>query len=271
MSHSAERIAALEARIDELERSRSRPVPRLPRLGRRLALLALSVALLLPAGAVLASHQFSDVPTSHQFHNSIDAIADAGITTGCGGGKYCPNGLVTRGQMAAFLNRLGALTPGSAPKVNADRLDGKHASQLSRVAGMQTASPTVIPVFSEIQHGSDLVITAPSAGFVLVNAAVTFNRGNCTSWCQASMRVVHAESGVSTVSASIGETETGVTGRWMNDTASVSYVFPVAAGANTFRILLDRTNDSDADGSLSGGTATATALFTPFGPTGSAP
>ncbi len=127
MSSSPDRISALEARIDELESARTKPM-RSSRLGRRLAVLALAVALMLPAGAVLASHQFSDVPTSHQFHNSIDAIADAGITTGCGGGRYCPSGLVTRGQMAAFLNRLGALAPGSAPKVNALRLNGNRMS-----------------------------------------------------------------------------------------------------------------------------------------------
>jgi len=120
-----QRIAMLDARIAELEqRTRSRPM----RPPRRLLVLVLAAALLLPAGAVLASHQFTDVPTSHQFHNSIDAIADAGITTGCGGGRYCPNGLVTRGQMAAFLNRLGALAPGSAPKVNALRLNGNRMS-----------------------------------------------------------------------------------------------------------------------------------------------
>ena len=29
----------------------------------------------------------------------------AGITSGCGGGRFCPDGLVTRGQMATFLSR----------------------------------------------------------------------------------------------------------------------------------------------------------------------
>ena len=81
----------------------------------------------LPAAAI-ASHQFSDVPTSHRFHDDIDAIADAGVTLGCGDGKYCPAAFVTRGQMAAFLNRLGALAEGTTPVVNADRVDGLDAS-----------------------------------------------------------------------------------------------------------------------------------------------
>jgi len=35
----------------------------------------------------------------------INSFAAEGITTGCGGGHYCPTGLVTREQMAAFLHR----------------------------------------------------------------------------------------------------------------------------------------------------------------------
>jgi hypothetical protein len=40
------------------------------------------------------------------FHEAdINRLAAAGITTGCGGGQYCPSGSVTREQMAAFLHR----------------------------------------------------------------------------------------------------------------------------------------------------------------------
>ncbi len=77
---------------------------------------------------VIASHQFSDVPTTSGFHADIDAIAAAGVTAGCGPGKYCPKDFVTREQMAAFLNRLGALGPGKTPVVDADRLDGLDGS-----------------------------------------------------------------------------------------------------------------------------------------------
>ena len=36
---------------------------------------------------------------------SINATAEAGLTGGCGDGKYCPSTAVTREQMAAFLLR----------------------------------------------------------------------------------------------------------------------------------------------------------------------
>jgi len=51
------------------------------------------------------SPTFNDVLTSHPFFNSIEAMAASGITGGCGGGNYCPDDPLTRGQMAAFLAR----------------------------------------------------------------------------------------------------------------------------------------------------------------------
>ena len=48
---------------------------------------------------------FSDVPQSYLFHGAIEKIARKGITTGCGSGNYCPDNLVTRGEMAVFLLR----------------------------------------------------------------------------------------------------------------------------------------------------------------------
>ncbi len=46
---------------------------------------------------------FPDAPTDHQFFQYIEALAASGITGGCGGGNYCPDQPVTRGQMAVFL------------------------------------------------------------------------------------------------------------------------------------------------------------------------
>ena len=78
----------------------------LPRLiGAGIALCAVAVPV------AWASHQFTDVPDGHQFHEEISAIAVAGIT----GGKtcdppgtpatYCPTENVNRQAMAAFLRR----------------------------------------------------------------------------------------------------------------------------------------------------------------------
>jgi len=62
-----------------------------------------------PAPAVAT---FNDVPTSHPFFQFVEALAKSGITSGCGGGAYCPGQPLTRGQMAVFLARgLGLAWP----------------------------------------------------------------------------------------------------------------------------------------------------------------
>ena len=46
---------------------------------------------------------FSDVPCSSNFAPWINELVAEGITSGCGGGNYCPNNPVNRQQMAVFL------------------------------------------------------------------------------------------------------------------------------------------------------------------------
>jgi plastocyanin len=46
---------------------------------------------------------FADVPTTDSRFRYVEALVAAGITGGCGGGNFCPDSPVTRGQMAVFL------------------------------------------------------------------------------------------------------------------------------------------------------------------------
>jgi hypothetical protein len=48
---------------------------------------------------------FGDVPTTYWAASFIKQLAADGITVGCGNGNYCPEGPVTRAQMAVFLLR----------------------------------------------------------------------------------------------------------------------------------------------------------------------
>jgi subtilisin-like proprotein convertase family protein len=52
---------------------------------------------------------FGDVSASTYGCAWIEQLAAEGITTGCGGGNYCPNQTVDRAQMAAFLTRSRSL------------------------------------------------------------------------------------------------------------------------------------------------------------------
>jgi hypothetical protein len=46
---------------------------------------------------------FTDVPANGFAAAWIEELAERGLTSGCGGGKYCPASVVSRAQMAAFL------------------------------------------------------------------------------------------------------------------------------------------------------------------------
>jgi hypothetical protein len=52
-----------------------------------------------------ATASFGDVRTSHPFFQFVEAVARSGISAGCGGGNYCPDAPLTRGQMAVFLSK----------------------------------------------------------------------------------------------------------------------------------------------------------------------
>lgn len=113
---------------------------RVPKKWARMGMTVLVTALIVAPLTAIASHSFTDVPDSNTFHEDIAAIADAGVTFGCNpptNDEYCPNDNVTRGQMAAFMNRLGALGPGKTPVANAaTALEAEHATTAD------TASPT---------------------------------------------------------------------------------------------------------------------------------
>src|ERR1700730_1623527 len=52
-----------------------------------------------------ATATFADVPTTHVFYQYIEALSAAGVTAGCGGGNFCPDASITRGQMAVVISK----------------------------------------------------------------------------------------------------------------------------------------------------------------------
>lgn len=232
---------------------------RVPRRIRRPVLLPLVIGALLAAPvAVLASHQFTDVPADHPFHNDIAAVAAAGVTSGCAAGRYCPDAFVTRGQMAAFLNRLGALAAEKPPVVNADRLDGRHANELSRISSATSASGTVLTT-TPTAMGPAVEITAPSDGYVLVVSSATVqNNGvggvTCTATCNVQSRVRHVQTGAQSIESIV--TLPSLATAYGNVTAM--YVFPVDAGINTFTTMVNRHS---GNGDLNMWTNNLSAIF----------
>jgi hypothetical protein len=58
---------------------------------------------------------FADVPETSPFCRWIEEIASRGISSGCGGGNYCPIQPVSREQMAVFVLRAWDPTVNPAP------------------------------------------------------------------------------------------------------------------------------------------------------------
>lgn len=79
------------------------------RFRRRVGAIAAAVALVtaIPI-AVFASHSFTDVPDSNEFHGSIEWMKNNGVTVGCNpptNTAFCPDDNVTREQMSSFMRR----------------------------------------------------------------------------------------------------------------------------------------------------------------------
>ena len=96
-----------------------------------------------PAGARAAE----DVPPGGFFVDddgsthepAINALAAAGFTDGCGQGRFCPEEVVTRGQMATFLARVLDLDDArrlrstmSAGSAHRDVIDSVFASGITK-------------------------------------------------------------------------------------------------------------------------------------------
>ncbi|CAN5149313.1 hypothetical protein BH23CHL9_BH23CHL9_06510 [soil metagenome] len=79
-----------------------------------------------------SKYYFSDI-WGNKHADSINAAREAGLTSGCGGTKYCPTGRVTRGQMASFLARALNL-PRASRDYFWDDNGSKHEDAINRVA-----------------------------------------------------------------------------------------------------------------------------------------
>lgn len=87
--------------------------------------LSLCLCLGLSAPALAAGPTFSDVPTNHWAYASVEKMADEGVMSGIGNGKFNPTGTVSNGEFFTMLIR--AFYPkslASAQKVYGSGSDG---------------------------------------------------------------------------------------------------------------------------------------------------
>ncbi len=88
-----------------------------------------------------ATSPFSDIGGS-SFRDEIEWLAAEGITSGCGAGRFCPERLVTRGQMASFLTRMFDLAPSTTDRFDDDeRAATRRPSTRSPLPESRPAAP----------------------------------------------------------------------------------------------------------------------------------
>jgi zinc D-Ala-D-Ala carboxypeptidase len=80
----------------------------------------------------LGSAAFSDTATSIYRHD-IDWLAARGITRGCDEGRYCPDALVSREQMASFLVRMFQIPPAAHDAFDDDD-ESQHEPAINALA-----------------------------------------------------------------------------------------------------------------------------------------
>jgi hypothetical protein len=231
---------------------------------RRLTVVGIVALMLAVPVAVSANHLFSDVPTSSTYHTTVARLAGAGITGGCGGGKYCPNAAVTRGQMAAFLNR--GLGRGSGGEFGTDDddwasiLDYSAAAETSLISGGGGGGTAHVFATSTISlwTSEDGVCPCEVQAF-LVNA--TTDESSLTQYAMIGTEEAPADPEVLPLTT---YAETNLT---------VSYLFTVASGALNDLVLVVKvipTTVPTAPG-LTGYTAGIQAIYVPFGSDGTNP
>ncbi len=185
---------------------------RVPKRWVRVAMIVGVTALIVAPLTAIASHSFTDVPDSNTFHSDIEWMKDSGVTKGCNpptNSEYCPDDNVTRGQMAAFMNRfagyIGATdgTPAHADHatnadnaINADdatdsdMLDGKDSTAYRTVSVGANCDQSGGNVCDTSGTLATLNIDAPAAGVVTLKYQISLvetdtGEGLIQAWANA--------------------------------------------------------------------------------------
>lgn len=151
-----------------------------PRRARRLSITTVVVLLLTTAvsTAVIAGHNFTDVPDTNTFHEDIEWLAENRVTIGCNppeNTEFCPEENVTREQMSAFMHRF-ARTFGA---VGSQNTDGSSPVPVDATSRIELATVQVTP-----QDEANVTLNAHAHIAVAAGADVDFDviiaRDSCT-------------------------------------------------------------------------------------------
>lgn len=139
---------------------------------------------------------FSDVSTGHPLSAYVEEIFRKRITTGCGGGLYCPGAIVLREQMAAFIARARAASDANVPatgSVNGNPYscssDGSADSNFGDVAATS-------PFCRHIHFIAAENVTAGCAPGSLFCPAATTSRAAMAAFVGRALNVPNGDAGI---------------------------------------------------------------------------
>lgn len=140
-------------------------------------LLTMSVIAVLTAPAAWAQQDDRFADDDGNVHEGfIEAVAAEGITEGCDANRYCPDAVVTRGQMASFLQRALDLAD-SDENAFADDDGHTHEDAINAVAAAGIATGCAEDRFcpGDAVH-RDQMATFLVTGFTFIESSVNFFR-----------------------------------------------------------------------------------------------
>jgi hypothetical protein len=148
---------------------------------RRLSVAALIGAFMIPTAVIAAGGAFTDDDTS-VFEANIEWLADSGVTKGCNppdNTRFCPDDNVTRGQMAAFMQRFAQYldaedgTPAQADNAtSAETLDGQDPAAFVTSIFGSSCDSTCSDLSATNVELLELAIEAPADGYLQVSGTV---------------------------------------------------------------------------------------------------
>jgi hypothetical protein len=257
-------LDGLRAQVDAVGSARGRSwwawTSGRPKMAKRLTRVGLVALMLALPVVVSASHQFSDVPTSHTFHAAIARAFGARLTTGCTSTRFCPDANVSRGQMTAFLNRgLGRGEGGAGGTGLADDWATFDNNVLAAVDLLHGGAP----------GGSGHVLVTASA------SAYTTLAGTCP--CEFAVWLINEDTGEEsagsfTVISNVPTPPDSELTSWYEGAAAVSYLFTVQSGVTNSYLLGATINPTTPPtGDVAGAEWNITAVYIPFAGNGGNP
>jgi hypothetical protein len=188
-------------------------------LRRALPIVLVTAAVVAPSAAY-GAHVFGDVPEDSPHAAGIAYVDSKGITHGCDAqGNYCPSKPVGRDEMATFLYRASGNDPGTAPSVNADRVDGLDSTELRGQTGARGPAGPAGPAgppgptggFGTFYNASTFSLTSSGCPSDMYRLVVVRQFGTTLPWqpvaCRAAYELPINQS--ETMASTSGEASTG--------------------------------------------------------------